>query len=276
MQVDGLIRGTGLIFQRSFKELICARSTLLFVCASLLYVFVSGLVLHFGGDREDQNKLFSTIGIFVFLQGIVPLTAIYFSISTIRDEISQGTIVYLIASPLPRASLWLGKYLAAVFVCELILVAGMTLAWLVSQALAAEPRVGGELRTATFTTLLTVVAIAPLVFCAVGTMLGILYRRAMMLGAFFVLGWESLVSFTPSQAGIRELTISDSLRTLIYHLSVDNPGLRSVLKQASMSKKLDIPGTADALQVLAIFALSALAIGIVFGGRKDFEIATKE
>ena len=99
MQVDGLLRGTWLIFCRSFKELLWSRTTLFFVFAAGLYVFVSAAALHFEGDREDQNKLFGSISTFVFLQGIVPLTAIYYSIAAVRDEVSHGTVVYLIASP---------------------------------------------------------------------------------------------------------------------------------------------------------------------------------
>ena len=50
---------------------------------------------------------------FLFLQALVILVPLLFATSLIREEVDEGTLVYLFTRPLPKPVVLLAKYLAA-------------------------------------------------------------------------------------------------------------------------------------------------------------------
>ena len=62
---------------------------------------------------------------FVFLQTMVILIPLLFATSLIRNEVEEGTIVYLVTRPIPRPLLLLAKYAAVTALSMGLVVAGM-------------------------------------------------------------------------------------------------------------------------------------------------------
>jgi len=258
-----------LISRQTFRDLLVSKKTILFVLGSLFYAALITIVIRSVGDREDHNELFAFISLGFLWQGLVPLTAMYFSIATARDEIANRTLVFLISGPVPRASIWLGKFLASSAVVILVLGIGCLAA-----AAGATLAGGDSLRRVANSTMES--PFVPLLFavpayCAVGTLFALFFRRPMITGAVFIIGWEQFVGASPGQAGVRSLTVVDSARTLLYHrLPAAVEYLRAQRNWRGGGHQVELPPASEAIHTLLWLTAIALALALWVGGRRNY------
>ncbi len=269
------LRGLWLIFTQTTKELFFSGKTLLFLAGCGIYAAAVALVLSQVGDQEDNNDLFAFLTLGIYWQGMLPLTAMFFSISAIRDEIADRTIVFLFDSPIPRSSIWLGKMFAASVVTILILLIGY------AGAVFLATRVGddGHYRLAQSTLeapWLPIVCGAP-AYAAVGTLLAVFFKRSMLAGAIYVIGWEQFIGATPGQAGARQLTVIDSVRTMFYHRVEEAGQFRRAMRDwATGGEDGPARDAAAAFESLLWLTGICVALALILGARKDYDSAPKE
>lgn len=163
------------------------------------------------GAPDAWGLIYVLLLTFLFLQTLVILVPLLHTSGLVRDELEEGTLVYLFTRPLPKPLLFLAK-LAAGGALSFAIVAGGMLAFHLAFALAA----GGAPEGVGVTThLLPFVAAGALGVLAYGSLfalLGLLTRRGLILG--IVYGFVSELILANIPAVVRQLTLMHHLRSV--------------------------------------------------------------
>lgn len=156
------------------------------------------LLAEAGGARPDEWAEPVLIGI--GLAVLLPITALIVGTGVLGAEIDDGTVVHILAKPLPRREIILAK---------------LAVAWLVTAVTSAVPlfitgmiaesaRLGAGLAVAA--------ALGALAYSAFFLALSLLSRRPVLLGLLYVLLWEGLLGNFVS--GTRVLSIQQYVVTV--------------------------------------------------------------
>jgi ABC-2 type transport system permease protein len=158
------------------------RTTLLLLAGALLVLisFLSGL-----GEPSRDEALATTGGLLaqVGIGVVLPLVAVVIGTAAVGSELEDGTIVYLLAKPIPRPLLT-GVKLAA---------AWLTVVAIVAPAMALAALAGsGDGALAVAAVVATVVG--GLEYTAIFLALSLVTGRALVLGLAYVVIWEGVVA----------------------------------------------------------------------------------
>lgn len=265
-----------LIFGQTFWSLLFSKKTLFFLFGSFAYAAIVGVTVLNVGDRTRHDDIFSFITMMLMWQALMPLTLMFFAISAVRDEIADRTLVFLISGPVPRSAIWLGKFLAATLVATLLVAAGLAAACVAALVFGSSDsfyRVDESTLQSPWVPLL----LGAPAYAAIGTLFAVFFKRPMIAGAVFVIGWEELVGATPGQAGVRATTVVDSVRTLFYHGVPEAGEFREFQREwRGFGEELAMPPASDAVANLLWLIGLALLLALVLGARKDYDTAPKD
>jgi ABC-2 type transport system permease protein len=222
--MPGLVNGV--ILRLTFRATMGRRRALLFALPAIILIAVAAVLTATAKSGSWQGG-FSVV---------LPLTSLIIGTSVLGAEIDDGSIVHLLATPVPRAQVVLSKFAVA---------AALTIAFgAVPEYLAAAIAKGPASGLAVG--LLAGALVASVIYNAVFVMLSVLTTRAIAVGLLYLIVWEGLLAnLVP---GVRLLSVSQ------YSLSVAN----SIAHYSALNAHLGL-GTAAALAV--IVTVAALAIG---------------
>jgi len=168
----------------TLRSLLNRRRTILLALASALVVLVAALYrLSSPTDSEALSfagQLLADFGIGV----VLPLVAVIVGTAAIGSEIEDGTIVYLLAKPVPRLTIVIVKLLVAWLVTSIIVVPGIWIAGVVAT--------GGSLEIGTAYAVAAIVA--GLEYTAIFLALSLVTSRALVVGLAYVVVWEGVVA----------------------------------------------------------------------------------
>lgn len=161
---------------------------LLILPAVLLAIAVLGRVVA-GPEPELARQLLGP-----FAMGtLLPLLALIAGTGVIGSEIDDGSIMYVLAKPISRASIVLAKLAVAIG----IVVAFGSLPILIAGIITAD-QVDGPARAYAVAS-----AIAGVAYCATFLLLAIVTRHAVVLGLLYAVVWETTISQTvPGVQGV--------------------------------------------------------------------------
>lgn len=173
------------IAQITLRQLLSRRRTLLLLLLAGLLVLIAIIFRATGGDGARAltftGRLLSIFG----LATLMPLVALLFGTGAIGSEIDDGTVVYLLAKPIPRRTIIFTK-LAIAALCSILLTAiPIFLAGMIAAGGPADGLVVGF-------TLGSV--IGSLLYCAIFVALSLVTGRALIFGLLYVLIWEGLLA----------------------------------------------------------------------------------
>lgn len=195
------------------------------VVAALIFAAAGDIDPELFWARLVQRLLIPTVTAFV---------AVVIGASAIGDEREDGTILYLAATPIPRAGLVLTKVLAAWAASLALLVPSVLLAGIV--ALGSDA--GGSLLLWP----LVAVALSAFCYCAVSAWLSLAIRRPVVVGVLYILLWEgSIATFAAS---------ADRFSIAAYGRAIAVEGVIDV----------NAPGVSALVAVVILGIVSALAI----------------
>jgi ABC-2 type transport system permease protein len=179
------------------RQLLGRRRTLLLVLLSLLPALLA-VILRLAGDTGvDQftKQVFATVSLTILL----PLVAILFGCGAFGAEIDDGTIVYLLAKPVPRWVMIAAKGLSA-FLLAVILTGASTA---VAGYIAMSPA-GDAGMSAILAQVLSMV-VGSACYVALFMAVSLYTRRALVIGIGYMLVWEGALSLL--LPGIANLSI---------------------------------------------------------------------
>ena len=168
----------------TLRALLNRRRTLLLGLLGALIIVVAA-VSRLDGPTDTEaldftGRLLANFGIAVLL----PLVAVIIGTAAVGSELDDGTIVYLLAKPVPRRLIVLVKFVVAWIVTSVLVAVPIAIAGLVG----APNEPGLALAY-------TVAAIAgALEYTAVFLALSLLTSRALVIGLAYVVVWEGVVA----------------------------------------------------------------------------------
>ena len=210
------------------------RRALVFMIPPLILVLVTALLKAASPERADWPSLI--LGGFG-LAVVLPLTALIIGTSVLGAEIDDGSVVHLLATPVPRSTVILSKFAVATGLTVLFAAVPELLAGLIATGGATRLAVG----------MFAGALVGSVIYTALFVMISVLTTRAIAVGLLYLLVWESLLSNVVS--GVRVLSVSQ------YSLGIAN----SVAHDANLNAHL---GLATAAIMGAVVTVAALVLAI--------------
>lgn len=265
------------IARRELRDALSSRWFLLYTIAfSVLAVAVSFLSLAGSGSSGFAGFGRTTAGLLNLIMLIVPLLALTAGAGSIAGERERGTLMYLIAQPVTRVEIVLGKFagLAVAICASLLLGFGLSAAALTWRA--------GGVGVGAFMVLVGMTCLLGLAMLAIGMLVSALSRRTGIATGLALFVWLALVFL--SDLGLMAGSILFKLRVQeVFALAIVNP--LQAFKMAvviQMNASLDVLGPAgmyasltfgDALRwmlpsVVAIWCACSVALATILFSRR--------
>ena len=223
------------------------KRALLFALPPLILIVVTLLLkLAHPSDPSWPSQILGVFGFAV----VLPLTALIIGTSVLGAEIDDGSIVQLLATPVPRSVVIASKYVVATVLTMIFVALPELLAGLIATGGATNLAIG-----------LFVGALAgSAMYNAIFVMLSVLTTRAIAFGLLYVLIWEGLLGNLV--AGAKLLSVghySLGIANAIAHDSNLNAGL-SAGTAIGMGAVVTAAALVVAARGLASFSLKGDAI----------------
>lgn len=213
----GRAASTAAFARREFRDAIASRWFLLYTIAfTVLAVAVSFMSMAGSGSYGFAGFGRTAAGLLNLIMIIVPLMALTAGAGAIAGERERGTLLYLLAQPVSRTEVLIGKYLglAAALTCSLCIGFGLSAAAIAWRAGGAG--IGGFVMLVAFTCALA------LAMLSVGLLLSVLSRRVGIATGLGLFVWLTLVFL--SDLGLMAGSIVFKLRVQeVFAIGVANP-----------------------------------------------------
>ena len=222
---------TGALVSLTLRALLNRRRTLLLALLGILVIAIVGLY-RLSDPPPDQaldvtRTLLSDLAIGVLL----PIVAVIVGTAAIGSELDDGTIVYLLARPVPRWRIVLVKLAVAWVVVMILVVPATVIAGLIGQD---DPALAIGFGAAA--------AVGALEYTAIFVALSLVTSRALIVGLAYVVIWEGVV------AGLFAGTRTMSVR-------------QHVLAVAEALGGTDAAGIAEVALEVAVVAVVVVTVG---------------
>jgi ABC-2 type transport system permease protein len=236
--------------------------SLLFALPSVLAAVVSLAARH-----PPQPGVLEFAFVFNLIpHALAPLTALLYAAGLIRDEVEEQTLTYLLLRPLPRWALYVVKLVATLLVTSLLTAIFTGLTFLVIAVTVPEGPTAGMIERALTTA--GTLALAQVGYCGLFGALGLLTRRALLVGVAYIILFEGLLASFDTVA--RRMTVMYYFRVLILRwLNLEHSDEWSI--------KLDTAPEAQTcvLVLLGVGLLLTVAAALFFTVR-EFRMKTPE
>lgn len=177
----------------------------------LLFAILYRVALHTRLPPELTGfDFYSRIVLFYWVRNVLPLCALFYGSALIADEVEGKTITFLLARPAPRPALLAGKF-AGYLVTSLALVLPAVLLTF-TLLLSAQGYASLRAHVPDLLRDLAVAALTLVAYGAVFTLVGVWLRRPLILGLFFLFGWELLANLP---GYLPRFTLTAWLRSLV-------------------------------------------------------------
>jgi ABC-2 type transport system permease protein len=169
------------IWSITMRATMGRKRALLFAIPPVILLLVTVLIKL--AHSHDASWPSQVLGIFGFTV-VLPLTALIIGTSVLGAEVDEGSIVHLLATPVPRAVVIWSKYLVAVVLTAAFVAVPELLAGLIANDGLTKLTVG-----------LFVGALAgSVMYNAIFVMVSVVTTRAIAVGLAYVLIWEGLLA----------------------------------------------------------------------------------
>ena len=206
--MPGLATSTWLLFRTQLSRVWRSRRALACFALAATAPVLAWLVAAFG--EVSGAEIATNLGWLLLLQVVVPLLALVAGSAVITEEIEDRTISYLFSRPIPRASVLLGRWLAALlFVSTLLAVASLATVFLASRSAAPGPAVGSGI----VIPLLEAAVLGGAVYSAIFAADGVFFRHPMIVGLGYAFAIEGFLANLPGRN--QALTVQFYLRSFV-------------------------------------------------------------
>ena len=227
---------TAALLTITLRALISRRRTLLLALVGALLVLATVLYrLSSPSEAEALVVMHGLLGDFG-LGVLLPLVAVIVATAAVGSELDDGTIVYLLAKPIPRWRIVLVKLIVAWLLVVLLVMPAIVVAALIGYPDAS--LAAGYGAAATF---------GALEYTAVFLALSLVTSRALIIGLAYVVVWEGVVAGL--FAGTRVLSIRQHALAVADALGGDAAAAADLAVGAAVAVGLAVSVLATALAI---------------------------
>jgi len=238
-----LARGVLAFAGREFRDAVSSKWFLLYTIAfSVLAIAVSFVSLAGSGSQGFAGFGRTAAGLLNLIMLIVPLMALTAGAGSVAGERERGTLLYLLAQPISRTELLLGKYLglAVALCCSLCVGFGLSAAVLAWRA--------GGVGIGSFLMLVVFTCVLALSMLSVGILISVVSRRSGVATGLGLFCWLALVFL--SDLGLMAGTVLFRLRVQeVFALAIINP-----LQAFKMGVIVNLNASLDVLGPVGMYA----------------------
>lgn len=230
-----------------------AKRTRAFAWLGLMPVLLSIVVrVVLSGRSGDLAAVSTEILMVFFLQFYIVLLTLFYGTSIVSEEVEGRTLTYLVTRPVPKSAIILGKYAASSIVMAVLVAVPLTL----STFILNSGRLGPRLFKA-WVGNLAVLLLGVLAYTALFTFLGVLLKRAILVGLVFGFGWESVIQYFPGST--QKFSLVHYLKSLLpYRPAPGGQGYLSLLL-------FRLEPTPPTLAVAALLAVTLVFLALACG-----------
>lgn len=202
------------------RQLLGRRRTLLLLLLAALPILLA--VAFRAADDTDIQRFTRRDFDAVTVTVLLPLVAILFGSGAFGAELDDGTIVYLLAKPVPRALVVLAKALSAVLLSIALTAVSTAAAGLIDLA----PQGGSGIQATE--AMVVAVVVGSACYACLFLALSLFTRRALVIGIGYMLVWEGALSFMlPGIANLSIRQYSLGAAMAVYKLPLQEARLSS-------------------------------------------------
>ncbi len=236
----GFLSSSLRVFDLSIGEMLWSRRTIfmmLVVGAPVLIALFLRALVFLGAPIFDEEireggrairmtgpAIFGLMIWVFYLRFTVPVLGVFYGTSLMADEIEDKTITYLFTRPIRRGAVLFGKYLAYLACTIFVVLPSVMLVYLL--IVPMQGSLGGS-----FIDLikdLALLALGLAVYGAFFAFIGAKFKRPLLIGIFFIIGWEQAALGFPGY--LRKFTIAHYLQSLVPHAMPDDGGVLSMMQ----------------------------------------------
>jgi ABC-type transport system involved in multi-copper enzyme maturation permease subunit len=208
--------------------------------------------------RRDPTPARFTTEVFVpiYVSFLLPMSCLSYASGSIAGDRQDRTLVYLLATPLPRPLIFLAKYAAATVLLAL---------WNLIGA-AVMCRMAGEAGWRAYLVYAPVILSTSLAYTGLFHVFSVLFRRATIVSLGYALFLETFLGNMPGI--VKRLAISFYAQCLVF----ERGGPLGVAPTGGRNPALFQPVTGQTAQlVLAIAALAFVVLGLSLFSRREYD-----
>jgi ABC-2 type transport system permease protein len=159
------------------------------------------------------SQAFSTLMSTAVIHFLIVFVTLFYGTALVSDEVEGKTLTYLFLRPISKGKILLGKYLALVWICSLLvlpaIIASYLLLYLRTNMQPFLEDVG------TLAADLGIVFLALAAYGGMFALIGAWLKHPILAGLLYGFGWEGLVSYLPGFT--RKLTITHYVQSIFPH-----------------------------------------------------------
>ena len=193
------------IFKYSTRKILLNKRWVITLLMAFLVAGIMGYAGSFEGDALDGG---SSLMDLLILSFIMPIIAMIYGASLIRNEIEDKSITQVITAPLDRSISYIGYYLSLAASLSLILSFINLVGWVAFFAQKGFSTDSLEILAA----MMGLSVIGSLVYSAMFQLTGTLFKRPIYFGLFFAFIWEGFIGSMPGAIG--NYTIKHFIRSI--------------------------------------------------------------
>ncbi len=205
MSLNAYVSGILAIFKYSTRKILLNKRWVITLLMALLVAGIMGYAGSFEGDALDGGSALMDMLILSF---IMPIIAMIYGASLIRNEIEDKSITQVITAPLDRSISYLGYYLSLAVSLSLIMIFINLVGWL---AFFAQKGINGD-ALGILGAMIGLSVIGSLVYSALFQLTGTVFKRPIYFGLFFAFIWEGFIGSIPGAIG--SYTIKHFIRSI--------------------------------------------------------------
>jgi ABC-type transport system involved in multi-copper enzyme maturation permease subunit len=225
MDIEMNMVGLRAMLVYSVRKLLTNRRWIIIMLLAVLVGVVMGYSASISANALDQGSDLLNLLVLSFT---LPIMAMIFGASMIRNEIDDRSITQVITSPVDRRVSYLGYYVALIIVLALSLLAVTAVGW---SGFYLVSGISGD-AVGLFMAYLAVILLGAFVYSSLFLAMGVVFRQPIYLGLIYAFIWEGFIGTLPGAVG--NLTIMHQLRVIASSM-IDHGSIASFSGDAVVS-----------------------------------------
>jgi ABC-2 type transport system permease protein len=256
------------VVELSFRLMLRNKKTLVMAILCLAPPALALLGVAVARVRDNASGftgfgLASELFVSAYVHGYLIFLPLFYATSFIREEVDDKTITYLFIRPIPRKTIYLGKFLAGALACVALVMPSAALTFAILGTL--DPPSETLRHAGVVVQDLAILALGTLAYCALFGAFGTLLKRPLLWGIVFAAIWEIFVTHLPGY--IHNFTILHYLLSLLPHPSAQRGLLRLFEALTASAQTAPVP---LAILTLLVVPSALVALGAWVVSRREY------